>query len=126
MTATNPTTPNRLIKGYLTVMALLHTAATVVLSMDYYFWFTSTDPTKPQWPFWFPATTPLANFIAVISLGGLWFWRRWGFVSYLVVTVVSFLISLLVLRVPVSELVPSLVGIGIFSAIFIPRLKEMS
>jgi uncharacterized membrane protein (DUF2068 family) len=61
---------------------------------------------------------------ALAALYGLWNWKRWGFITYLAITGISLLITMLVLSTVPSAM--SLVGLGVFLVVFTPRLKQMS
>jgi hypothetical protein len=117
----NPKMANRLIKGYIIFMALMNAVASVMLFNTYRDLGTHADPTLPHWPFLFLS---ILGLVALAALYGLWNWKRWGFITYLAITGVSLLITMSVLRTVPTPM--SLVGLGVFLAVFAPRFKRMS
>jgi peptidoglycan/LPS O-acetylase OafA/YrhL len=117
----NPNMANRLIKGYIIFMALMNAVASILLFNTYRDLSTHSDPNLPHWPF---LLLSLMGLGALAALYGLWNWKRWGFITYLAITGVSLLITLTVLGLAPSPM--SLVGLGVFLAVFAPRWKQLS
>lgn len=117
----NPKMTNRLIKGYIIFMALMNAIASVMLFNTYRDLSTHADPNLPHWPFLFLS---IMGLVALVALYGLWNWKRWGFITYLAITGISLLITMVVLRTVPTPM--SLVGLGVFLAVFAPRFKQMS
>jgi peptidoglycan/LPS O-acetylase OafA/YrhL len=117
----NPKMANRLIKGYIIFMALMDAVASVMPFNTYRDLSTHADPNLPHWPFLLLSMMGLG---ALAALYSLWNWKRWGFITYLAITGISLVITMIVLRTVPSPM--SLVGLGVFLAVFAPRLKQMS
>ncbi len=122
-TTTKPVLANRLIKAYLIFAAIVNAYVTLRLFEIWRDLTTHSDPNLPHWPF---LVLTLLGFLGIVSLGGLWFWKKWGYVGYLSVSLISMLVTLMGLKAPMGSVVTSVTGLGIFVAIFTPRLKEMT
>jgi hypothetical protein len=117
----NPKIVNRLIKGYIILMALVNIFAAVFLFDTYRDLSTHDDPTLPHWPFLFMSIMVLP---ALAALYGLWNNKRWGFITYLGITVVSILITFVALKTLPSP--GSYGGFTIFLLVFGRRYKNMT
>lgn len=116
----NPVMVNRFIKGYIIFMAAMNALATFLLFNTYRDLSTHSDPTLPHWSF---LLTSILGLSALAALYGLWHWKRWGFIAYLAINVVSLMITLVALKTTPSP--SSFVGLAVFLAVFVPRLKRM-
>jgi uncharacterized membrane protein (DUF2068 family) len=99
----------------------MNAVASVMLFNTYQDLSTHADPNLPHWPF---LLLSIMGLVALAALYGLWNWKRWGFVTYLAITGISLLITMIVLSTIPSPM--SLVGLGVFLAVFAPRFKRMS
>ncbi len=117
----NPVMANRFIKGYIIFMAAMNALASLLLFNTYRDLSTHADPNLPHWPF---LLTSILGLGALVALYGLWNWKRWGFTIYLAINVVSLIITMVALKTIPSP--ASFVGLAVFVAVFVPRLKQMS
>lgn len=117
----NPVMANRFIKGYIIFMAAMNALATILLFNTYRDLSTHADPSLPHWPF---LLTSILGLGALAALYGLWNGKRWGFTTYLAINIVSLVITIVALKTMPSP--ASFVGLVVFLAVFVPRLKQMS
>jgi peptidoglycan/LPS O-acetylase OafA/YrhL len=109
---------NRLIKGYIIFIALANIFVAVLNFFTYRDLSTHDDPTLPHWPFLF------MSIMGLPVLYGLWNNKRWGFFTFLGIQAIALLITFVVLKTMPSP--GTFGGLGLFIAIFTPRIKQMT
>jgi hypothetical protein len=81
-----------------------------------------SDPNLPHWPF---LAFSILSVIVVVSIIGLWFWKKWGFYLFIVAQVLSVFVGIaLISSMGLSQIMASILVGSIGPAIFLAAMYQ--
>ncbi len=81
-----------------------------------------SDPNQPHWPF---LAFSILSVVVIISIIGLWFWKRWGFYLFVVAQVLSIFVAMaLINSFGLSQIIASIFVGSIGPTIFLAAMYQ--